>query len=84
MKNYQLVVACICVNLAIALTSCNYIIKSNNHKKIQREASEILNTPDLTGELRIEDLQAVVEQELKELEQKHKRKKHAVLTRVKI
>lgn len=74
-----------CANILLCFASCAYFsaaeAKVQEYKELRRDAATMLETPDLTGDMNIDELHYVVEQELKELEQKSKRKKPAVFAK---
>ena len=68
-----------CANILICFASCAYFsaaeTKVQEYREMRREASGILETPDLTSDMDMDELHKIVEQELKDLENKHRPKK---------
>ena len=66
------------INLMLCFASCAYFsaaeTKMQEIRAIQRDAKEVLETPSLTDEWSIKELENAVAQDLKDLELKHKRK----------
>jgi hypothetical protein len=74
----QVILLTFCANILLCFASCAYFsaaeVKMQELREIQRDAKDILETPDLTGEWGIEELEKAVAQDLKSMELKHKRK----------
>jgi hypothetical protein len=73
-----------CINLMLCFASCAYFsaaeTKMSEIRQMQRDVDDILETPDLTGEMTIEQLDEAVKQDLKDMQRKHFRKKHTSYT----
>jgi len=67
-----------CINMMLCFASCAYFsaaeAKMQEVRGIQRDAKEVLEMPDLTGEWNIEELENAVAKDLRDVEIKHKRK----------
>jgi hypothetical protein len=74
----KIILISFCINLMLCFASCAYFsaaeTKMQEIRAIQRDAKEILETPNLTDEWSIDELENAVAQDLKNLEIKHKRK----------
>jgi hypothetical protein len=74
----QVILFTFCVNILLCFASCAYFsaaeTKMQEVRQIQRDAEEVMNTPDLTGDWGIEELEEAVRKDLKSLEAKQKRK----------
>ncbi len=81
----KVILLCFSANILLCFASCAYFSaaesKVQEYREMRREAEGLFQTPDLTGDMDINDLHIAVEEELQELEQKSKRKKPAVFAK---
>lgn len=75
----KIILISFCINLMLCFASCAYFsaaeTKMSEIRQMQQDVDDILETPDLTGEMTIEQLDEAVEQDLKDMQRKHLRKK---------
>lgn len=73
----QVILFTFCVNILLCFASCAYFSaaesKMQEVREIQRDAKEVLETPNLTGEWDIETLEDAVAQDIKDMERKVKK-----------
>jgi hypothetical protein len=73
----QIILFTFCVNILLCFASCAYFsaaeTKMQEIREIQRDAKEVLETPNLTGEWDIETLEDAVAQDIKDMERKIKK-----------
>jgi hypothetical protein len=72
-----------CANILVCFASCAYFSsaesKMNEVRQIQRDAKEILDTPSLTEEWDIKELEDAVVKDIKEMEKKAKKERVRVI-----
>ena len=70
-----------CINLMLCFASCAYFgaaeTKMREIRGIQRDAKEVLDTPNLTG-WSIEELEHAVDKDIKALEKAHKKERKKI------
>jgi hypothetical protein len=73
----QVILFTFCINILLCFASCAYFsaaeTKMQEVREIQRDAKEVLETPNLTGEWDIETLEDAVAQDIKDMERKIKK-----------
>lgn len=67
-----------CANILVCFASCAYFgaadAKMREYREIQQDAKQVLDTPDLFSDMKIEQLEKAVNQDLKDMEKKFKKK----------
>lgn len=74
----KVILVTFCINILLCFASCAYFgaadAKMREVREIQRDAKEVLDTPDLFTDLKMEDLEKAVKQDIKDMEKKFKKK----------
>lgn len=75
----QVILVTFCANILLCFVSCAYFsaaeTKMQEVRQIQNDAKSVLETPDLTGEWNIEELENAVAQDIEDAERKIKRER---------
>ena len=74
----QVILFTFCINILLCFASCAYFgaadSKMREVRQIQQDAKQVLDTPDLFSDMKIEDLQKAVDQDIKDMKKKLKNK----------
>ena len=79
----QVILFTFCANILLCFASCAYFsaaeTKMREIRAIQGDAEDILETPDLTGDWSIEELEDAVAQDIKDAEREMKKNRVRVI-----